>query len=231
MVLGLLLAAGAVRADVLFFDDFESGMSPQWNTPDGGWVLENGHLSVTSSCGFQQCNPNLYAGGEGYAAYLVSFDFSVTAAYTGHGSGVGCYVALSNPVEPFEGATTGYSLGCGWSADGTPAKANCQIQVFNGSSVMTEIAYDTGSQYWITPGVVYHMVLGRVGSSLVFKKWADGETEPGWLVTVDDTSHSAGYWMPIFWHNIGWIDNFKVEGLAAVPVEAGTWGEVKALFR
>lgn len=227
----VLIAPSLAGAQVvLFSDDFSNGARPEWVVEGGGWVAEDGHMRVTSSCGFQQCNPNLYAGGGLQSSYLVSFDFMVTAAFTYHGSGVGCYVALSNPVEPFEGATTGYSIGFGWSADGAPSNANCQIQnVAAGGGA--DLAYATGPQFWLEPGIIYHTRMGRIGSELLVKKWADGEPEPNWQLSVVDNSYHSGYWMPIFWNNVGWIDNFVVEGYGVVPTEQTSWGNVKSLYR
>jgi hypothetical protein len=52
-LLCLVAAATSSNAqETLFFDDFEDGMDPAWSNPDGGWVAEDGHLSVTTSCGF-----------------------------------------------------------------------------------------------------------------------------------------------------------------------------------
>ena len=225
-----LLASSCLGQQVLFSDDFTTGMDDAWTNPDGGWVAEDGHLTVTSACGFQSCNPNIYAGGSEQANYLISFDFMVTEAFTYHGSGVGFYVALSDPNEPDEGAVSGYSIGFGWSSDGQPANANCEIWRMDGAS-NSQIAYNTGESFWIEPHTPYHVVLGRVGSTLVIKKWADGEAEPTWLMSIDDTTYSAGYWMPIWWNNVGWIDNVVVTGIGDVSNEDLTWGGVKSMYR
>lgn len=223
-------ASACLGQEILFSDDFTAGMNDAWVNPDGGWVAENGHLTVTTSCGFQQCNPNIYAGGPDQANYLISFDFLVTEAYSGNGAALGFYFNMSNPSEPDEGTMSGYVIQFGWSSSGQPANANCQFFRYDNSAA-TPLAYNTGSQFWIEPNTVYHVVLGKVGSSLVLKKWADGEAEPNWLVSVDDTTYSSGYWMPTWWNNVGWIDNFVVTGYGVVPNENLTWGGVKALFR
>jgi hypothetical protein len=230
-LLAVCIAPSIAGAQVtLFSDDFNNGARPEWVIPSGGWVAENGHMTVTSSCGFQSCNPNLYAGSSLQSSYLVSFDFMVTTAYTYHGAGVGCWIALSNPVEPDEGITSGYSLGFGWSPDGAQANANCQIQRWD-NSVTTPLVDTASANFWIVPGVVYHVKLGRIGAELVAKKWADGQSEPNWQVSVTDATYTSGYWMPIFWNNVGWIDNFAVVGFGAVPTESASWGSVKSLFR
>ena len=230
LILTLLLCSVSIAQEVLFFDDFESGMDDAWVNPDGGWVVEDGHLTVTSACGFQQCNPNLYAGGSEQANYLISFDFMVTEAFTSHGSFVACYFAVDNPVEPVEGVTSGYAIGCGWSSDGSPENANCQIQRIDNSSEATNVTI-TGEQFWIEPNVLYHMIIGRSGAEIVIKKWADGEPEPTWLLSVTDETYQSGYWMPTFWNQVGWIDNFTVTGYGVVSNEDMTWGGVKSLFR
>jgi len=226
----IITSSIAIGQVVLFEDDFTGGMDEAWMTPEGGWIAEDGHLSVTTSCGFQQCNPNLYAGGPNQYSYIVSFDFMITEAFTYHGAGVGCYVALSNPIEPAEGPTSGYSIGCGWSSDGSPENANCEIWRMD-NSAGTQLGYDTGSQFWNASYITYHMKLGRVGSNLVMKKWQVGTPEPDWLMSITDDTYSSGYWLLIFWNNIGWIDNFRVEGYGVVPSDESSWGGVKALYR
>lgn len=229
LVLVLILTVSVcLGQQVLFSDDFTTGMDDAWTNADGGWVAENGHLAVTSACGFQTCNPNIYAGGSEQANYLISFDFMVTEAFTYHGSGVGFYVALSDPIEPDEGAVSGYSIGFGWSSDGNPVNANCEIQRVDTG---THLGLATGEQFWIEPMILYHAVLGRIGSDLVVKKWSDSEPEPDWQMVVTDDSFQSGYWMPIWWNNVGWIDNFEVTGYGAVSNDDMTWGGVKTLYR
>jgi hypothetical protein len=151
-LLCLVAAATSSNAqETLFFDDFEDGMDPAWSNPDGGWVAEDGHLSVTTSCGFDPCNPNLYAGGPEYEGYVVSFEFMVTEAFTSHGSTVRALIALSDPVEPGDGVTSGYGLGFGWSSDGNPDNALCGIQRIDGS-VSTDLVQAVGQEFWIEPG-------------------------------------------------------------------------------
>jgi hypothetical protein len=231
MILILLASSSLCLAQtVLFSDDFEGGMNDAWVTPDGGWVAEDGHLSVTTSCGFQTCSPNLYSGGVDQSSYLVYYDFMVTEALNSHGAHWGTYVAMSAPIEPQEGTTNGYGFGFGWSSDGTPENATAGIQRYD-NSVMTQIAEYSGSEFWNEPNVLYHVIVGRLGADLVMKKWADGEVEPNWLMSVTDENYLSGYWLLTTWNTLGWIDNFRVEGVGTVTNEDMTWGGVKALYR
>ena len=226
----VLVPALGISQTVLFFDDFEGAMDDQWVTPDGGWVVEDGHIWVTTSCGFDPCNPNLYAGGPDQLSYVVSFDFMVTQAFTNNGTGIRCMVAMTNPIEPGEGQTSGYSLGFGYSADGSPGNANCQIQKLDESN-MTEIGYASGPEFWVEPGVLYRAKMGRIGSELVIKKWTVGDPEPNWMLSATDEIYQSGYWLLAYWNQVGWIDNVLVEGYGVVPTEAETWGGMKALYR
>jgi hypothetical protein len=205
-----VLSSTAFANEVIFFDDFEDGMDSAWSNPDGGWVAEDGHATVTTSCGFDPCNPNLYAGGPDHFDYIVSFDVMITEAFTYHGAGVRCSLAMSNPYEVGDGATTGYGLGLGWSSDGSPENAMCQIQRFDESS-NPMLAEAIGADFWLEVGVLYRLKMGRVGSELKIKKWTVGEPEPDWMLSATDDTYHNGYWLPNFWNNVGWIDNFKVE--------------------
>jgi hypothetical protein len=216
----IVYCASYAGAETLFFDDFEDGPDSDWNMPNGGWVGENGVLNCVTSCGFGFCNPNLYAGGPDYLDYVVSFDFLITQANTNHGSSVACYIDLTNPVEFDEGTTSGYIIGCGYSPDGNPNNANCGIQRIDNSAT-PYLAEATGPEFWIEPGILYHMKIGREGNNLGIKKWTDGDPEPEWMLVATDDTYHGGYWMPTFWNQLGWIDNFLVEGSAPAQLNFG----------
>ena len=208
-------------------------MDDAWINPDGGWTVEDGWLINTTTCGFQTCAPNLYAGGADQSSYLVSFDYIVSEATSANGASISFYVALTNPIEPEEGITSGYIIGGGYSATGLPEDAQGAMGIINDSTGpgTGRVVDERGSQFWNEPNTLYHVVLGRSGPSLVYKKWADGEPEPIWQLTFDDDTYLGGYWMPAIWHGMIAIDNFVVTGMGVVSNKDMTWSGVKALYR
>lgn len=195
-------------------------MDDAWVLPVGGWEVEDGHLQSTINWAY------LYAGGEQQSDYIVSFDFEIT--YYGSVGFFGCFISMSDPIRPWEGATSGYLLGYrkAWGED---YPGNLFIWKIENGIYTTEAFFPI---YGTLLYGVHHIKLGRIGSELVLKIWADGEIEPDWQLSLIDDDFHSGYWMPFFSDFFqGWIDNFQVEGYGTVSTEHSSWGALKALYR
>lgn len=229
LILASSLAIGQV---VLFEDDFNVGMDDAWLTPNGGWVVEEGRLVNTTTCGFQQCMPDIWAGGAEQQDYLISFDLSVESVSSPNGMSLHVRAMMSEPCEPLDcpSSTDGYSCDVGYHVGGAETAVG-NIHRLDSSVATYLTTIENEAQFYWQPGVVYHVVFGRIGDEIVFKKWAVGDLEPDWLLRTTDTTYHAGYWSISFWHGIAWIDNFLVTGYGVVPNEDMAWGGVKALYR
>lgn len=220
VLLPLLVPSILCAQEILFSDDFEYGMDDAWVLPVGGWEVEDGHLQSTINWAY------LYAGGDQQSDYIVSFDFEIT--YYGSVGFFGCFISMSDPIRPWEGATSGYLLGYrkAWGED---YPGNLFIWKIENGIYTTEAFFPI---YGNLLYGVHHIKLGRIGSELVLKIWADGEIEPDWQLSLIDDDFHSGYWMPFFSDFFqGWIDNFQVEGYGTVSTEHSSWGALKALYR
>ena len=223
-----LLASACLGQQVLFSDDFDSGLDDQWLMPNGGWVIENGRLQNTSTCGFQQCMPDIWSGGESQSDYMISFDLELLEpSPSPHGMALYVYTSMSESCEPYQ-----CPLGVGYAVD-VGYQSHASMARMDGNSAVSELAWEPYGEprCWWNPNILYHVKYGRQGGSLVFNKWTDSEPEPSPLMTAQDDTYSAGFWGVSIWNGMVAIDNFEVTGYGVVSNEDMTWSGVKALYR
>ncbi len=220
--------------ETLFFDDFEDGMDPAWVQPNGGWIVENGQLKNTTTCGFQSCMPDIWAGGPGFVDYVVSFDLRLS------GGNIYIYVMANDPAEHEQGQSGAVSIDTGNS--GTPCVGNV-FRLFPWPDTDL-LASQSGPEFCFDPNTTYRLKFGRIGQQVKYKKWPVSDPEPtDWLVEVYDDTRHEGYWGISFWNGYGVVDNFKVEtfqttpgvlsftdistelGAPVVQMGAGVWGD------
>jgi hypothetical protein len=227
----LLLPTMALSQQVLFFDDFNSGMDSEWiNTV--GWEARDGQLLNLATCGWEYCMSDIWAGGPAQMDYTISFDLTLLAPSAdpqGQGMSMQIYSMFSSVCQQAEcpvGQPYGYRVDAG-------ANADCYIARYDGNgaqSAATILTTVTDGAWW-TPGVLYHVSFGRQGENLVFSKWADGAPSPDLVVSVADDTYHSGYWGMSFWWGLVAVDNYRVEGLGTVATEQSSWGNMKALYR
>ena len=215
---------------VLFSDDFDSGLDDQWIIPNGGWVIEDGRLQNTSTCGFQQCMPDIWSGSESQSDYMITFDLELLEpSPSSHGMSLYLQLMLSESCEPLvcpDGMPFGYSIDVGYEQGGN-------IQRLDGSYPQEYIhTAPNGNELlrWV-PNTLYHVKYGRLGGDIVFTKWADGEAESGILMIATDDTYHSGFWGLSIWNGMVAIDNFEVTGYGVVSNGDMTWGGVKSMYR
>jgi hypothetical protein len=222
ILLACLIPGLAAAQQVLFTDDFEDGFDPAWVQPNGGWVCEDGHMRNTTTCGFQSCIPDIWAGGPQFTDYLLSFDLSLASG------NLYVYVMADVTAEHEQGQTGAYAVDAGIGDGNCGGYINDILPWPNFRRMDTR----ADQAFCFDPARVYRVKFGRISGDIVYKSWPKDEAEPsGWMLQAADDIHHSGYWGFGFWNGLGWIDNVLVEALGAVPVEPSSWGGVKAQYR
>lgn len=203
---------------VVFADDFEDGLDPAWIQPQGGWSVVGGRLGNLTTCGFQSCIPDIWAGGPDYADYLLTFDLQLASG------NLYAYVMADLPAEHEQGQTGAYALDAG-IGDGPCGGYLSLVQPWPAYERLTT---RQDPAFCFDPAVTYRVRIGRVGAEVLYKAWPRDQVEPeDWLLRATDDRRRAGYFGFGFWNGLGWIDNVVVRAplgrarLADVPGDQG----------
>ncbi len=215
----LSLAALPSSADILFQDSFDTAPDDAWVIPNGGWQWSDGRFQNTSSCGFQTCMSPIFVGRPDWVDATLKVDFTPTS-----GGVIYLMVGMSAPSLFELGAASGWCLDMGWG--------DHAAIVYGGSSPAgQELAEDWTGLWHLSVGVTYTVEFGKAGDQAFARIYPAGSAAPDWQLRATDTRPSVGWCGFSTWATTGYLDNVVVTGSGVVPVESGTWGEVKALYR
>lgn len=190
--------------EIVFSDDFDTGIDPGWIQPNGGWAWQDGHIVNTTTCGFQSCIPDIWSGGPAYSDYMVSFDLQLSAG------NVYIYIMASEPAEHETGQTGAYTIDTGAGDDPACLGKIWKVGPWPEAELLAE---DSGAPFCFDPGVSYRIKFGKIGNIILYKKWPNGGPEPTeWNLQATDGDFSSGYWGIGFWNGFGTVDNFEVLG-------------------
>lgn len=215
----LSLAVVPAGAAVLFQDSFDTAPDDAWVVPNGGWQWSDGRFLNTASCGFQTCMSPLFIGRPDWTDATLKLDFTPVS-----GGVIYLLVGMNAPSLFETGATSGWCLDMGWGD-------HAGILYGGSSPAGQELVSDWTGLWHLSVGVTYTIEFGKAGDQAFARIYPAGTTAPDWQLRVMDPRPSAGWCGFSTWATTGYLDNVVVTGNGVVPVEAGTWGGVKALYR
>jgi hypothetical protein len=220
----------ALSPNVLFADNFDTGPSPTWYAPRGGWRAENQHYLNHQTSGFADSAHPLFNGSADLTNYTVQMDFSPTVPAS-QGAVLNILVNLSQQAIPWPIAgTTGYNVGFGYNS-------NVGISRLDGNGTGEYLLnVPSDPRVVMSVGHVYVVAVAAEFGALKFKVYEKGTDDPGWLYVVEDDTYRNGHFGVFTWNTLGWIDNVVVTGtpqiecsVTDVPADQGgylavTWG-------